>query len=46
MTYFRVLPNNLPGVTEGSHESSVWIVCAMVKIQTGHFLNANHVVTP
>jgi hypothetical protein len=30
--YFKVLPNYLPGITEGNHENPVRIVCAMVEI--------------
>jgi hypothetical protein len=41
MVYFKVLPSHLSGVTEGNHDSSVRIICAVVEIQTGHLPNTS-----
>jgi hypothetical protein len=36
MVYSEVLPSHSLGVTEGNHRNPVRVVCATVKIQTGH----------
>lgn len=42
MAYFKVLPNNSLGVTEG--KSSLMVICPVVEIQTGYhpYTSKNH----